>query len=57
MMELRKVSGRHCMLLSLWGHCCAGDELSSCSGVVFPLDVLYEERLSESWSCDRPKRK
>ena len=40
--ELRRVSGRHCMLLSLWVHCCTDDGLSNFYGVTFSLDVLQE---------------
>ena len=43
--ELRRVSGCHHSLLSLWGCCCAGGRLRSCSGVAFSLDVLQKERL------------
>ena len=43
--ESRRVSGCHRSLLSLWGHCYTGGGLSSCSEVIFPLDVLQEERL------------
>ena len=43
--ESRRVSGCHCSLLSFCGHCYTGGGLSSCSEVIFPLDVLQEERL------------
>jgi hypothetical protein len=42
--ELRRVSGCHHSLLSLWS-CCASGRLRSCSGVAFPLDVMQKERL------------
>ena len=43
--ELRRVSGCHHLLLSLWSCCCASGRLRSFSGVASPLDVLQKERL------------